>query len=101
MTKAHDFVARYNQLSIPNQDAHEVALQQLAEALGEISSSDLDVNDPNMIQEHLFDDGSRARTRLGDDTSDDGDDPDQEFIAELLTDADDEDADPDPESDAA
>ena len=27
-------------------------------------------------------DGSRARTRLGDDTSDDGDDPDQEFIAE-------------------
>jgi hypothetical protein len=101
MTKAHDFVARYNQLSTPNQDAHDVALQQLAEALGEIQSSDIDVNDGSMQQEHLFDDGSRARTRLGDDTSDDGDDPDQEFIAELLTDADAADADPDPESDAA
>jgi hypothetical protein len=103
MSKANQFIEEYNKLSTPNQDAHEVALQQLAEALGEIQSSDIDVNDPDMIQEHLFDDGSRARTRLGDDTSDDGDDPDQEFIAELLTDADDEDTDTDtdPESDAA
>jgi hypothetical protein len=84
MTKAHDFVARYNQLSTPNQDAHDVALQQLAEALGEIQSTYIDVNDSTMTQEHLFDDGSRARTRLGDDESDDGDGPDPEFVAELL-----------------
>lgn len=84
MSKAHDFVAQYNKLTTPNQDAHDVALDRLCEALGEITSSDIDVNDGTMTQVHTFDDGSQARTRLQDDTSDDGDGPDPEFVAELL-----------------
>lgn len=90
MPKAHDFVDQYNKLSTPNQDAHDVAMQQLAEALGEISSSELDTNDGTFTQVHTFDDGSQAKTRLQDDESDDGDDDSLEFIAELLSEIGDE-----------
>lgn len=91
MSKAHDFVDQYNKLSTPNQDAHDVAMQQLSEALGEISSSELDTNDGTFTQIHTFDDGSRAKTRLMDDESDDGDDESTEFFAELLEELDNED----------